>query len=426
MGGTARQPAYVWCFLAALVLNVFSGQTEHLGLPLPVGPDRAFFGAGALLLLLDHRPWARHRLRWRPVHAAMAALLGLALLSALFAGTLTTPLGLFALLDRLVVPFFLFCLGPVVFDTERRRDLLLRTLVLLGLYLGVTAFGEMVGPRWIVVPRYVVDESVGIQFGRARGPFVGSEAMGMACAMCGMAAGFAATRFRGWWRAVSLLTAALTAFAVLLTLTRSVWLGAALGVVLGMLAVPGLRRKLPVVLAGLVAGVVLLLAVVPGLSESVTERAGTVRSVNDRQNTNAAALRIVEQHPLTGVGWVRFLDVSTDYVRQAEDYPVTNVTIEVHNVVLGRAAELGLPGAAAFVGCIALGLGTAALRRRGTPGDLEGWHVVSIGASAVWFTAIMLSPVPYPLPNALVWLLAGIALSTHLAEPRSRREQRGT
>ncbi|WP_432520362.1 O-antigen ligase family protein [Kineococcus sp. SYSU DK006] len=414
-------PAYVWCFLATIVFNIFSGHWDRLGVPL--GLDRIAFAGGVLLLALDPWAWKQRRLLLRPVHVAMVALLALATLSAAGHGTLLNTYGLFALLDRLLVPFVMFCLAPVVFARPAHRALLLKTLVLLGLYLGVTAVLETLKMWSLVFPSYIGDRSVGIQFGRARGPFAASEAMGMACAACFFAAALAVSRFRGAWRLLSLVVALLSAGGVLMSLTRSVWVGLVLGALVVMITTPGLRRYIPVALAGGAGAVAVALAVVPGLQASVLERAGTSRSVLDRYNTNEAALRIVEQEPLTGVGWVKFLDVSPEWVRQADTYPITNVEIEVHNVVLSRAAELGIPGAALFVACILLGPCRAVLQRRYADAELAGWRAVSTGMTAVWGVTLMLSPVPYPLPNTLTWLLAGIALIPYVSTPRTPSER---
>nr|WP_276612124.1 O-antigen ligase family protein [Kineococcus vitellinus] len=247
----------------------------------------------------------------------------------------------------------------------------------------------------------------------------------MSCAACFFAAALAVSRFRGAWRLLSAVVAVLSAGGVLMSLTRSVWVGLVLGSLVAMVTTPALRRYIPAALAGGAAAVAVALAVVPGLQESVLERAGTSRSVLDRYNTNEAALRVVKQEPLTGVGWVKFLDVSADWVRQADTYPITNVNIEVHNVVLGRAAELGVPGAALFVACILLGPVRAVLQREYVDPELVGWRAVSTAMTAVWGVTLMLSPVPYPLPNTLTWLLAGIALipyvssSADLERPRA-------
>ncbi|MGI4893879.1 MAG: O-antigen ligase family protein [Janthinobacterium lividum] len=413
------RPAYLWCLLGVIVSNVFSGHWDAFHLP--IGLDRAFFGLMVVLLILDPWAWRRTALRLRPIHLAMGVLVLLVAFSAAGHNTLLKSYGLFAFLDRLLVPFLLFLLAPVVFSTQRRRVLLLRTMVVLGLYLGFTALMETLGQWRFVFPSYIGDPSVGIQFGRARGPFVASEAMGMACSACAFAAAIATVRFRGLWRAAAVVTVLLAGAGVLESLTRSVWLGTLVGLVLAMGLNRRTRRLLPLALVGTAVVVLAMLALVPGLSDSVDTRAGTTRSVYDRANTNAAALRIVEAHPLTGVGWTKFIDVSQDWVRQADTYGITNVHIEVHNVVLGRAAELGVPGALAFIACILAGPFLAIVRRaRGSdPSDLADWRALSAGVSAVWLVTIMLSPTPYPLPNTLTWMLAGIALAPYLTRETS-------
>jgi putative inorganic carbon (HCO3(-)) transporter len=400
-----RPPAYVLLFLGGLVLSMFSGNSKLLGLP--VAPDRVFFGLSLVLLALQRPLSSVVRGRER-LSVLMAATVAWVIASALAAGTLLTNYGLFALLDRIVLPFVFFLLAGVVFSDARSRNLLLRVLVLVGLYLGFTAFFEMVGPHALVFPGYILDPNAGILFGRARGPFLASDADGLVMVACVAAGVLGWSRWRGAWRWTAAVTSVVCLLGALLTLTRSIWLGGALGLVLAGLAAPRLRRWLPLVLVTLAAGVVVALATLPGLHEDATARAGTSRSLQDRANTNAAALRVVKERPLTGVGWMRFIDVSQDYVRQSDDFPLTNIHIEVHNVVLGRAAELGLPGAALWVLCLFAGPVAAAVRPLSGPPDVEGWRLVLLAALTCWIVAIMVSPVPYPLPNDLVWLLGGL------------------
>ena len=400
-----RTPAYVLLFLAGLVLSMFSGNSKLLGLP--VAPDRVLFGLS--LLLLASKGQLAGVLRGRGGLAAlMAATITWVVGSALVAGTLFTNYGLFALIDRILLPFVFFLLAGVLFRDVRSRNLLLRVLVLIGLYLGLTAFFEVVGPHSLVVPGYIMDPDVGIQFGRARGPFVTSDADGLVM-VASLAAGVLGwVRWRGVWRWTAAATCLTCSLGALLTLTRSIWLGAALGLTLAGLAAPRLRRWLPLVLVALGIGVVVALGTLPGLHDDATARAATSRSLEDRANTNSAALRVVEQRPLTGVGWMRFIDVSQDYVRQSDEFPITNIHIEVHNVVLGRAAELGLPGAALWVLCLLAGPVAAAVRPLSGPQDVEEWRLVLLAALTCWVVTIMVSPVPYPLANYLVWLLGGL------------------
>jgi putative inorganic carbon (hco3(-)) transporter len=404
-------------FIASLLASVLSGYSGLVGLPFP--PDRLLFAAGAFLLLLDGHLHASGRLRWRWVHGFMIATVAWAAWSASVHGTLQTSYGAFALLDRLVIPFAFLVLGPVLFAEERDRIRLLKALIALGAYLGLTAIFEIAGLDSLVFPRYTTDPDVGIHFGRARGPFAGAEANGMAMAACLFASALAVSRLRGMWRVAAVCVIALSSVGILLTLTRSVWLGTIAGILIVSVMTPSLRRWLPLIIGGGVAAMAGLLVAVPALTDVLVERLTTERSVYDRQNTNAAALRMIAEHPIDGVGWVRFVDLSPDWVRQADLYPVTNVAIEVHNVVLARAAELGLVGA--FLWCAAVLAGPAmAVLRTSADRELAPWRMIFVGYGCVWLTCIMLSPVPYPLPNYLIWLLAGISLRDYLVRRPSQ------
>lgn len=407
-----RMPAYVWLLTLFIPLTLFSGYTDQMGLPLP--PDRLFFAAGMGLLLLTPQAWRRLRFRW--VHGLfVAAVLGV-LLSCAMAGNLTQSQPLFALLDRVLLPFVLFTVAPVVWSTPARRDLLLRCLVAVGVYLGCTAVLEFVAPE-LVWPRYIVDPDAGIQFGRARGPFGASEAAGLVMAMTAAACGLAVARLAGWWRFAASVGLLAGVVGMALTMTRSIWLAA----VLGLVVICYLERRvrgaaLGAAVAAALIGAMVLLAV-PSLTESFTERATTSRSLYDRANTNAAGLRIVAEQPLTGIGWQRFMHDGIDYVRQADQYPLTNIRIEIHNVPLSRAAELGVPIALVYCLAVVASLVLPLMGRR-RDREQEGWRLVAITAVIAWGVAAMLSPVPYPTANYLVWLYAGLVAAPFVTRDR--------
>lgn len=409
-------PAYVVIFLAMIAVDTTSGNSKLLGFPLP--PQRLLLGAGIALLALDRRPWREIALRLRGFHVAAVAFLAVAVWSAAVAGTLGTSLGFYALLDRLVVPIAAFMFAPVIFATRRDRLLLLKLLTVMGIYLGITAFLEFFGPHGLVFPRYIVDPSVGIQFGRARGPFVESEADGLVMTVCAFAGGVLAWQVSQRWRWAAIFSVVVSLLGVLLTLTRSNWIGAGLAVVVTFAAVGPLRRWLVALLLSAVLGVTALLAFVPSLSRAVTGRTTSQRSVFDRYNTDNAALRIIDQHPLQGIGWERFIAVGSAEVRQAPTYPITNVGIEVHNVILGRAAELGIPAALLFVSVLLLGPARAVFRR--TPGEFGAWRVFSVGVVLSWMVCAQLSPLPYSTANLLFWLIPGVTLTPYLTKPPLR------
>ena len=56
--------------------------------------------------------------------------------------------------------------------------------------------------------------------------------------------------------------------------------------------------------------------------------------------------------------------------------------------------------------------------------DLHGWRLVLVGVVLSWGVAANLSPLPYPLPNLLVWLVAGVASGSYLVEKVPPRRSR--
>ncbi len=390
---------------AGIALEVFSGQFSQLGSP--VGIDRVVVVAGIVAAVARDVRRRDGRLRVSGVHVLLLAIGAYGLISALFAEQLVSN-AVFGLVDYLgLLPFALFFIAPAAFPTERERNILLSTLVGVGLYLGITAVLETTGPASLIVPGYIADPSVGIHFGRARGPFVEAAGDGLAMFGCGVAAAIALARWRrGRWLAWAALLACV--FGVVYCLTRQVWVAAALGTVAGMVARRELRVWLiPAALVGVVA-VGGAIALVPGLSERASTRVNDRRPVWDRLNSDNAALRMIADRPLLGHGWYTFGTESLRYYRQAPDRPVTTVG-RVHNVFLSYAAELGVLLCVAWV--IALGLALmGGLRRRGPP-DLDDWRSGLVAFAVAWAVVANFTPMGYAFAHSLLWLWAGLTWS---------------
>jgi putative inorganic carbon (hco3(-)) transporter len=400
--------------IVALSLN---GNASELGLPM--GPDRLLFAAaiGALVVGLPLGAWATRRIRWRGIHLVLALVATGGIVSAAASGTLRQSEGIFALLDRLgIMPFVLFTIAPVVFATRRQRNLLLAALVGLGAYLSFTAFAETLGLRGLVFPQYVNDPDVGHHFGRARGPFVEAVAMGLGLFACAVASTIAwRTWHPVWARRLAAVVAVACLVSTILTLTRAVWLATAVAILVVLGVNPTTRRAVvPVAVTGAIAAFAAL-TFIPGLGDRAEDRAADQRPVWDRFNTNEAAIRAVVDRPLTGVGWQQFRSENAPYLWQADDRPLTGSRIEVHNVFLSHAAELGLPIAGLWATAMVVAVGGAVIRPG--PSSLRLWRLGLLALGLHWAIVAAFGPLGYPLPNALLWLWAGITARDHLSEP---------
>ena len=434
-----------WTLSGSVALSVFGGYWGQLG-PLgylPVTPDRLMLVAGAGALLL-RAPGARHRepLRLEPVHWLLLGAIAFAVVSALISGTLLSKSEFFRLFDRFgVAPFLMFTIAPLAFPTERHRMIFLGVLVALGGYLGLTALFETVGPHALVFPRYITNPELGFHVGRARGPFLEAEANGIALFLCGTAAAVAATT----WRSSALvkglcwLVVCLCFAGCLFSLSRGVWLGAAVAIVLTLLFFRPVRGLLVPALVGIPLVVVLLISLVPGLAASVDDRGNDKSSVWDRENLNAAALRMVEARPLLGFGWGRFTDVSPPYFWQAANRPLTAVgaqscdslpagarqttdgsrpqcTVPVHNAYLSNAAELGLIGVTLWIAAGVAAIG-GAIVRRGPPWAFS-WRIGLFAMAIMWAVVNFFTPLEGPFSPVVLWTWAGIVWASGL--PLSR------
>lgn len=401
----AGVPAYVVCFCLAIGAQFMSGSSDHYRLPLP--PDRVLLLL-ALVLAALHPDARAVRWRLRPIHLAMVAALGWCLLSMIWFGGITDPVAVFAFADSFgVVPFTLFLLAPVVFGTAARRDALMLTLTVLGLYLGWISVAQGLHLYELVVPSSLVQPGH-THFDRAIGPSLQVASNGLALMGCAVAAAVTIARRTGPLRVVAIVALALCLAGAFFTLTRSIWLAT----LLGTAAVVLLERRLHrAALIGAAIGLVALAAAmaVPSISDAVLERAETSRSVYDRLNANEAAVRVVQARPLSGVGFGRFHVVESDWVWQSPTYPITTMGIDVHNVFLGYAAELGLPGLALWLVVVLFALDAVAGGPRSP--QLRVYRLAALAYAIAWLTVAMLVPIKYAFPTSLLWVLLGIVAS---------------
>jgi len=403
---------------AMIVLSIFSGSWESLGLPgFPFVPDRILLML-ALLALLLRAPGASGlpRPRVRGVHLWLALTAMYAIASAAVAGTLGTKAALFDLLDRLgVIPFLMLLVAPVVFSSSRERELLLGALVGLGAYLGITALFETVGPHALVFPRYIVSADALTPVRQAGGPFRAPITDGFACFACGTAAAVAFARWRRRRRRyVAGVVVALSALGAFCSLERGVWIAAGAGIVAVGLAAPELRRLL--VPAAVVCAVVIggALVVFPTLAGHANERASDQTSVWDRENQTATALRMIAAKPLFGFGWDNYVKASTAYFRQASSYPMTGFStfddpLPLHDSYLSNAVELGLVGLLLWLVSLAWGIG-GAIAARGSP-ELRPWRLGLLAIAVFFCVLAFFDPLQQNFSELLLWSWAGLCLA---------------
>ncbi len=421
--GLFVQPAQLLAI--GVALTAFAGFWDRMGVPVPLHRVLLLGAIGGAFVGLPLGTRRAFKVRWRLEHLFFAMTVLWVLYSAVSVGTISTPSGQSGILDRLgLIPYLLFVLAPIIVDDDKKRTTILRWLVLFGAYFAVTALLEGLGYKHLAWPSYISDPKVGIQFDRARGPFVESSVNGLALFFSAVAGLLLARRTRGLQRAATAGVAALCLLTTVLTLTRSVWIGVVLASGVMFLSTKKLRRFF---LPSAVAGLFLLVAMfqfVPGLRSSANERAGSQRSVWDRENLNTAAIAAVKDKPLTGVGWSNFVAVAPEYMWQASDIPLSGKGIDVHNFVLRMLAEIGLVGFTLWITTFGLAIG-GTLVRRGPP-ELADWRWGLLGMTLMWVVVGALTPGEFSYPTFVLWMWAGITASPYLRSKHSLANSFGT
>ena len=410
-----------WPFSLGIAAMIFSNNWANAGSPVPI--DRVLIATGLLSLILRARS-PRDVLGQKPsgVHLILICAALYAICSAVLVGSIGDSNARFALLDRYgILPFILFAVAPAAFPDAKSRRILLWTLTAVGAYLAYTSILGKIGPKSLVFPQYIVDPGIGIHADRARGPFVEAASDGLALFECGVAAAMLfATALDRRVRVVAAAIVLACGLSIVLTLTRSVWIGSAVAAVVTLLAARETRRYFaPVAVAGVLV-VVSAFAVIPGLRGEANARTNDESPIWDRKNANRAAIEMVKEQPLVGLGWASFRDEVSGYIRLGDDYPVTRGDLAAHNVFLANAADLGLIGVTIWVAALAWAVGGPIVRRG--PPELRLWKIGLLAIAAQWFVIAKFVPLGYAFPNALLWLWAGVAWGVSTApQPNASR-----
>src|SRR4051812_40879698 len=259
-----RVPPIVGCGLVIAVSYVLGHEFWHVHLgPLPVTLDRIVLIALLGVLAIQ---WRRGEFTLRKMTGCdwlFVALLGVLAASTVFSGQAAMTDGVTSkwgrLLSSFLLPAVLYAAVRQFSVTQSNWRYLLVTIVAMGVYLSCTAMLEA-GHLWsFVFPRYIANPNLGIHFGRARGPELNSVSLGLYLTACGLCAWMLLPEARRRWQQLALIIVMpLIGFSVLLTYTRSTWIGLIAGaMVVAAFQIPR-RWRFPAFSAGTLVGLLLV------------------------------------------------------------------------------------------------------------------------------------------------------------------------
>lgn len=307
---------------------------------------------------------------------------------------------------KFIVPFTLFHLAALVFQSERsRRHFELFALVVLA-YLCFTSIAFLVGAKSLIFPRFILDESLGYHADRARGPLLEAVANGVSLNMLGLLAlhSFLRGRIRGL-KAAALLAS--VPVAILATMTRAVWLSFAISV--GLLIFRSHNRRLRRICVTLTAVGVLVLLVALSFGDqrrALSERLHESGPLDFRQAVYIGGWEMFVEKPLTGWGVNQMPAELARHVsgyKEKELYP--------HNTYLEILVEHGVFGLALYAWLMweILKLG----RSRVPLAEHDGWLNAQFHAmwpvllGVYWINAFVVV-MNYQFVNGILFTMAGM------------------
>lgn len=319
------------------------------------------------------------------------------------------------LASKLLVPFAMFHLAGLVFTEERHLRQFETFALLLLAYLSFTSIAFLVGAHSLIFPRFILDESLGIQADRARGPLLQAVANGVSLNLLGLLALHAYRRKLVRGPALPILLASVP-IAILATMTRAVWLSFAGTVIVLIVFSENRTVRRACAAVGVLAAVGVVVALSSNtLSAALIDRFEERGPVEFREAVYAGGWDMFLQRPWTGWG---FHQMPAELPRYVSGY--TERELYPHNTYLELLAERGVLGLALYLWLMwemwRLSHGAIPPGERNGFLDRQFHHLWPILLAVYWVNAAVVV-MSYQFVNGLLFTIAGM-----LAAQRRRAE----
>ncbi|MCA9194509.1 MAG: O-antigen ligase family protein [Planctomycetales bacterium] len=382
-----------------------------------------------LLVLVIQLALSWHQGRLIPMRFELSDVAIILFLAWLFVRTVTQPLGsvvpeqpatLMHFVNGYLIPIGLyFVLRHSRLDKEDLKPVYWLWMAL-GLYLGATAILEIAKVWSLVFPSFIADPTLGIHFGRARGPMLQSVRLGMCLLSCITPL----LVFSVWlkpndrlrWVGVGVMLPLLWA-AVFFTYTRSIWMG--LIAVTGMLIVFCLQGTPRRAIIFLMVTAVAVGGAIKGPSLIAFKREYSEAETRESTYMRAAmlyvSLEMFKDRPLAGYGFNQFQVYNGPYLA----YRSTNIRLESirgyvhHNSFLSLLVDLGLVGFALYMFVLgSLCVQSWAVWRANVPQWVRGLSLSALAICAVHTIQMAFHEVSFSaIENSMLYAAFGLSIA---------------
>ncbi len=409
--------------------------------PIQISLDRVLWVAMLAVLAIRWRMGQLSLQKINRVDWMLIALAGWLLVSSTRGGPVPTgssPTARWLFYIAMPMGMYIACRLTDLRDSDLR--LFRRTMVVLGVYLAVTAVCEVSGLHALVYPTFIADSGSWEFYGRGRGPLMNPAGNGivMSIALAAVMMEWIDSGRRG--KLICGVLAVVIVCGVYATLTRSVWLGAA-----GVIAVVGIvHAPRWVRVMGLAAVVLMGGAMALGLKEQLVRlkrdkhlsAADAEKSIELRPLIAVVAWEMFKDRPIIGHGFGHYFEHSGPYhsvrsyglpLEQAKPYAQ-------HNVFLSLLVDTGLVGLVALISLLVTlaGIGWQLARGGDGPSESRSAGMLLLSVLVVYVCNGMFHDVlVIPMVHMYLFFVSGLAITVYaralvtspavVAERRPRR-----
>jgi len=407
------------CLAVLLAGSVFGHPLFNLPVgPVPLTADRLLW----VLLLVQYALWRRLGLA-DPKPLGRAEIVLCVFVGVLVLSTLThdwqshNARAMSRLVFYFIMPLGIYWVARQSKLSQRSFQAILGFLSVFGIYLAVTAIAEQCQLWWLVYPKYIASPAHAEFWGRGRGPFLNPAATGF-CQGVGLSATWL------WWPRLNRIgklllpvVSVLFGLGLYSTMTRSVWMGAGLGLfVLAALTIP--RSWRVVILGGSVLAATLVATtqwehLVAFKRDRGLSARYAAESVKLRPILAMVAWKMFLDRPLLGCGFGQYPDESVRYLAdRSTELPLEKARpFHQHNVFLALLTETGLVGMGLFAALLMLWARDAwrLWKSPNAPSWARHQALLFLTLLGVYFPNAMFHDVSLiPMFNMLLFFLAGV------------------
>ncbi len=361
---SVKEPFYLFPILGYLVIltgSVFSSEFFSIGGPIPITIDRLLLGGtfACFCLMVLSRQETMFVLNRTDVGVlVLTGVISFSTITHDFSFLGNMPASRLLFFNLLPVALYFVMRNARFNDTNLK--LIAGGMVMLGIYLSITAIFETRGFGGLVFPRFIMDPDYEEFLGRGRGPFLNPVSNGV-FQVVGLASLWM------WWpgastrrRAVVLCLAALMCAGIYSTFTRSVWLGLVTAAGIAVFLPSKRQAKGGMVIAAALVGIMLFPVIGEKLLSFKRDKNVTVSEMENSARLRplfvTVATRMVVDRPLFGCGFGQYAREKYPYLQDPTSRQPLAMTKSYmqHNIFLAYVSETGIIGLGALLIMLAM------------------------------------------------------------------------